>query len=79
MDYPKYLYEHIYGSIVEKCTYVVDHRGADNYFDSPFVRRWERIENESQEESFRESGIKINKQIYFCVVSGETFSCPRKF
>lgn len=36
-----YYYEHINGTVIQKPDMVVDiGGGADEYFDSPFVKRW---------------------------------------
>jgi len=53
--YPIYLYEHSNGNIIEKSCIACDLcTTPQEYFDSPFVKRWARIENEEQDKKFRE-------------------------
>ena len=54
MGYPKYLYEHTNGKIIEKVSNIfINGMTPEDYFDSPFVKRWAKIESEEQEKSFR--------------------------
>lgn len=53
MKQPDYLYEHTDGSILRKPAVVVDMSGGpEDYFDSPFVKRWWRDSEEPEPERF---------------------------
>jgi hypothetical protein len=55
MNYPKYLYEHTNGKIIEKVAYVCEYNTTpEEYFESPFVKRYARINNEKEEKEFLE-------------------------